>query len=372
MSTLFYIIVFVGVFIGFWTWYKTKDIINPSTLTTLFFIIPLLLNRLMLSGLQSSQWETYTYLILIYYVVFFVIVPGFFIDKGKYRKLSLNYKDIFFINKPLLVVIIGISIFIQLVLNYLNCGYFIPTLFIEKLQLQGVEFHIVKVSFWGLIIETVWLFIIAIATINSFYHKSKAIWFLTIISLLTPILSRFSRMGIFLALILVIFILYDLVKNKRKFYLRLMMGLLIFSIAGTYLMWYRWSVGGKYEVSFAEEIKYKGNPGPMEAYATFYGYFPLSFENVNRFVLKNKDNLDYTYGAYTFRPIMAGLFKIQKIFPSFPMHEHFNKLNDPVTDASIVPTAVCEFTVDFGFVLSFIPMIIYSILGLFFVCGWSK
>lgn len=365
MNILFITITLAGLFIGLWSWYRTKDVANPSTLTAIFFIVPLLFNRLKLSGLQTEKWDNLTYLIIIYFIALFVIIPGLLLDHGKFKTLNLDYKSKFFLDNKFISVTILFSIVIQLILNYLNSGYFIPTLYLKRLQLQGVEFHTINVTFWGLVIETTWIFIVGIGIINARIQKSKFIWSITTLSLLTPVLTRFSRMSVMLGLILVFFILYDLAKSRRVFYLRLLIIAIVFSLLGTYLMWYRWSAGGKYKVSIAKDIQYKGNPGPLEAYATFYGYFPLSFENIDRFVKKNKDDLEPAYGAYTFRPILAGVFKIQRIFPNFPMHEQFKKLRDPLTGAATVPTAVPEFTVDFGFKLSFIPMLIYALIGLF-------
>jgi len=364
MNILFYIVAYFGLFAGIHSFFKTRDISNPPFLTAIFFILPLLLNRLKLSELQAIYWDDLTYLILSYYILIFGIIPFWIISRGNFVRPNYNFQDDFKQSKRLITIsIIAVSL-MQLGVNYLNCGYFIPALHSLELQLKGVEFHTVDVGFWGMAVQTIWLFVLGVSIINAFNSKSIFLWFLTLIGLLVPVLTRFSRLVVVFVLILAIFLLFDLVKDRRKFYVTMGISVVLLALSGTYMMYYRWSVGGKYKVSLAKEIKYKGDPGPMEIYSSLYAYLPLSFENVDRFVEKNKYVGEYTYGAYTFRPICVGLLKLQKIFPDFPLNKHFERKENPLNGVARVSTAVPAFTVDFGFALSFIPMLIYSFLGL--------
>ena len=63
------------------------------------------------------------------------------------------------------------------------------------------------------------------------------------------------------------------------------------------------------------------------------------------------------------RPISVGGLKFHKIFKSYPSTSAFNELRDPISGVATVPTAIPEFTVDFGYMLSFIPMLFYSFIS---------
>lgn len=367
MVFLLIIIVLFSIILSFFVLLKTKDISNPPLLITFFFCFPLIFNQMKFSGLQSNNWDFLTYLNIIYFVISFSVIPSLLLLTGKFNKKNFDYSGIFELRMNNVIIILFLAIILQIVLNKLNCGYFIPSLNIEKLQ--GVIYHTINVSFWGLFIEMFWLFAIIVGVINVFYKKNKMLLILLILCFLTPLLTRFARMIVFTSIMTIFFIFNDIVLKRRRFYIYTLIAGIVFILIGMLLMVYRGTHGGKFKFSISHEIKYNG-PFKGETIATAYAYFSLPFENIDRFVKKNKKTLDYNYGAYTLRPITVTLLKAPYFFPNYPNMEHFNKLNDPVSRSSNVPTAVPLFSLDFGFIFSFIPMLFYSFLGLFlFIYG---
>lgn len=368
----FVLIVFIIISIasGIITFIKTKDISNPATLLSFFFVIPLLFNRFKLSGLQADAWDDLTYLIIIYFLTIFIILPSVILSYKTNKFVAFNLREMQLPGAnvmSILGIVAGIS---QFALNYLNTGFFIPSRYILLLFESGSVFHVIEVGFWGILIETYWAVIIIFCFLVSIKEESRRLKIISIIGILIPLVTRLSRLSVLVVFFVIVLALYDYTKNRKRFVLQSIVVIIIAIILGNGIMFYRWSLGGEYKVSMAESIQFKRNPGPFEIYSSLYAYFPLSIDNVDRFVRKNRDDLPIAYGAYMLRPVLVGGFKFQRIFKSYPMTSDFNELRDPIAGVATVPTAIPEFTVDFGYRLSFIPMLFYSIIGvLLFIYG---
>jgi len=115
---------------------------------------------------------------------------------------------------------------------------------------------------------------------------------------------------------------------------------------------------GKYSVSYAEAIGYRGPPGPGEVFAVTYGYFSLSFENLDRFI---KANPEYrTFGYLSLSPLFNSVFFVNLLTGGkYPGPEAIVDHRNPVGPMATVETALADFYLDFGAGLAWCGMLLY-------------
>jgi oligosaccharide repeat unit polymerase len=370
METLLYGCLALSFILMLITLYKTKDLLNPSLISFIFWGIPIFLSSLRWSDLQAEKWEDITYLLLIYSLLAFVIIPSLiilflkikFVNRTtEIKKLSEN------INPQIIVFFSFLTIVLYFVENIISGGTLIPALHSNS----GVDVHTISIS--GLLIITR-SFIPVLALFLAllyFSSKKKMYLLLLILCILLPV-TRLARFDILMALLPLIGVVFEFIKNKKKFMLITLVLCIVISLGGAALGQYRMTHGNKYDISYSQGIMYKGIEGPYEVGAVIYGYFALSIENLDRFVKSNYDFDDYQYGKFILRPITAGVFKFNNIFNDYPMYEFINDLRDPLIGYATVHTAMVDFSMDFGYYLSFFVMLLFSFIGLLFYIQSQK
>jgi oligosaccharide repeat unit polymerase len=333
---------------------------------SIFFCIPLLINRLQLSSLQANQWDDETYLLLIFFVTIFSIIPSMFIFNLRINKTIFQYENIFVCSDNKVTILLLIGIISQFLLNKLNSGYYIPSLNI----LETETYHTISVGFWGPFISVYWSFIVVIGVINGYYKKKIKIYVLLFFCLLVPILTRFSRMSLVGVLIPIFFFYKDVVPNKKRFYLKTTISVILLISLGISVMFYRWSYGVN-NVSMIKTAQLNRSV-KNETIATFYTYFALNFENIDRFIKQNKNNMNLTYGLYAGRPLTIGVFKLHKIIPELPRGDYVVNQTNTLSGVANVETAVPGFAIDFGVLGSIITMSLYSFFALLIYINGRK
>lgn len=295
-------------------------------------------------------------------MIAFILLPTLILSlKKKYNsKEFLKRRDLFIQSNWITFLYFFIGIIFQLVLNKLNAGVYIPVL---DLTVLSGNYHVINVGFFGILLKTIHL-LIAFLIFNKFFHTKKAIFLIMFIILILMPLTRLSRIDIIVILFTVIVYYLLQSKNQIKPILLLLFLAIFISIAGAFVADYRWSAGGLFDVSFADTIEYTSIKGPYEVLPFLYAYFSLSLENIDRFVILNENNWSYSYGAFMLRPILVGIFKLHHL-EGFPFMEFFGNMRNPLVGVATVPTALPEFAVDFGIIFSIIPMIVYSMIGVF-------
>src|SRR2546429_449355 len=120
---------------------------------------------------------------------------------------------------------------------------------------------------------------------------------------------------------------------------------------------------GRYSVSYGDAIGFRAYRGPGEAVAVAYGYFALSFENLDRFV---KENPEYrTGGLLSFSPLFNALFFVNRLTAGkYPGPDAIVDRRNPVGPMATVETALAPFYLDFGAGMAWVPMLFYMLVWL--------
>lgn len=117
---------------------------------------------------------------------------------------------------------------------------------------------------------------------------------------------------------------------------------------------------GKYNISYVDVIQWKGYSGPADIFPVLYVYFPLSFENFDRYVIQHK--YIRTYGLNSIDWLITGFFKLNHI-PEIRDLQEITLQYSPVSTGANVPTALAYFYSDFG-LGAWVPMMLYMFLWL--------
>ncbi|PWV93815.1 oligosaccharide repeat unit polymerase [Paenibacillus cellulosilyticus] len=360
MILLTYATLGIGFTATIFTCFRLKDPFHPSVLMSLFFGIPLLFSMQRLSDLQSSEWEFQTYLLLIYAICIFIILPAVLSIKLPNNN-AVKWEEISFKMRPLYLY--GINLFaiaLYLAENKITSGAVLPYLAIH----DNVNVHTASVPIVSIFTTALPVVLVIVNYLASLQQRKK-LYYLFIILLIALPLSRLARFEVVTSLLPLAAMIFYRTKKKKRFAFWGIITMVLLIFAGSFVGQYRMTYGGKYNyISYSKSIGFTGPKGPFEVNAILYGYFPLSIENVDRFVKKNPNFHDYQYVQYTFRPVMAGILQLDNLLhENYHMYKFVNKMRDPLNGAAIVDTALIEFSMDFGYVFSFVPMLLYALIG---------
>lgn len=360
MEYLAFTVIFISAIVASINFARIGDIFHPTILTFVFFVVPTSFSMLKLSDLQASDWDNISYLLIIYTILIFLILPLILIRGKKVtNKNKTYYRNFILPNKGLYLVVI-FTIIINFFVTYQLTGSFVPFLTIGDSQITLHNNSLGFTSTMANIMSTLTLLLLFF----KYKKTNKKIWVLLVIVILFIPLIRLARFDMFLNLIILSAVAFDFSNNKKLILKRLLVIAPIILILWSAIGEYRMTYGYTYDLTYADEIHFNKYAGPFDSLAVAYGYSSLSTENLDRFVKAN-DNIDPQFGAYILRPIMVGVFKFHRIIDEYPMFEYFNSLRDPLIGSATVPTAIPEFTLDFGYYLSFFPMLIYSLIGIY-------
>ena len=340
-----------------------KKYYSVSTFIFLGIIVPLTLYDFEWSYLiikERSFYFVYTFTCLcIVYSIYHLLTKNLRIssfiaqDRIKFKKTGI-----------FLVKVINISfVLLYLFENYLGSGYIITTL-------KGIDIHTFSfpiISYFTNCFYTV--IVIDYFAWKASSKKKYIIWSIAII--LIPFITRASRMqsviAIFSVLSLILFFEAgsakgNAVKEKHFKKMRQMIFIsLILLIGGLIaLTTYRMNHFGVYNLSYANEIGYCG-PEILEFLSPYYGYFPLSFNNLNGNMLMQ--NVEHNYiGLYSFSCFYYGLLQLDNIL-SINQYQYLVG-RYITTPSATVATGFWEYYYDFG-ILCFIPVVIALIVCYF-------
>jgi len=363
---LFCVIV-ISIFLGVLVFIKLQDLKNPVVLLMVFFTLPLTFNRMKLSGLQTYDWHQMTYYLLDSFLIIFTVLPSIYYlsKKKKFLHSDLSSKDIIYklelLDTNWFYTLLTLVIVLQIVVNKFNCGFYFPAFNLAELANLNFKFHEISVRFFGFFVIAFWYFVLIISFIKYLSRRNVFLLVLIILATISP-LFRLARVDIFSILFIQIAIVLKYKTVNWKLFFKTTIVLLIFLIVGIFAMWKRSIASDLSQNGISKIIQFNGYSGPMDIFAFLYSYFSLSFENINLFVVKNIEGFQLANGAFVLRPIFVGIFKIHYFYPEYPMHDYFGNLESYISDTAMVPTCIPEFCVDFGFILSIIPMLIYSML----------
>lgn len=305
--------------------------------------------------------------LLYYVVVVFELCMIFYslICKPKIKKISgVQY---FIKNERYLGLANCFLLCLIMVENYLLSGQLFPAI-------KGIDIHAGAFPIIAFITNSIYSFMFCDLFAFLLTRKKKyLVYYVAIILIL--FVGKGARMQVLISLVSTVSFLLFYVFNsqsirkslnrlKEKYWKRKVVRILIIScVALVFAMSiytnYRMNQFGKYAMTYATEIGYTGpETGTVldTIIATYYGYFPLSFNNLNVKLKYMTINTNYI-GLYTFKSVYYGIFQLDNILgldPYLPERTYAYH----TTSAATVPTAFVDYYFDFGY-LFFIPIIIH-------------
>lgn len=320
--------------------------------------IPLLLYQLNWSKLvdtRNSFYFNYIFIVLTILLVFYE-----YITRSKEpSRLEKNQKIVLTEKGKIIIPLINIIfIFLYLLENYIGSKSLFPAL-------KHIDIHTYYLPIISYFTNCQYLVLVS----DYYYYKAtknKKYLLLILIVFLIPIVTRSSRMQAVQNIVSLFSIILFLegVKYRFKNYKKLRKILIVIFIVSIVLLNnytnYRTSHYGKYKnISYLDEIKFTG-PKKLSFLAIYYGYFPMSFNNLKINLLGR--NVSHNYiGLYSFTCLYFGIFQIDNLLGINPYGASTNKLVS--TSAATVTTGFWEFYYDYGLFL-FIPIMVS-----FYVCG---
>lgn len=347
---------------------RTKHFFNPITVISLTFFLPLFFSLFKLSDLQASNWNEKTYWIIIEAIVCWLILPAFLIlfRNKEHSLISINL-DLIRNHKLVFMIIARISAFITisayLISNYVQTGLIFPIMVPELANSfhtsfpAGLQIFARSIPLSGCLVF-----------VSYYLFKRKIDLFLILFLILTP-LTKLARFDVFMIIfsLLVVNSFLPVIKfqfKRKPWRLFLIITVLAISIISlAYLGNQRLNRFGKYDLSYSEIIKFNTNPGPSDSLALLYGYFSLTFENVDRYISSN----EFTRydGKESFDWLLRGFLKLHWLDPSYTNQIDFTDTFVPVSDGAITTPVLVPFYADFG-LGAFVPMVFYILLWMVF------
>lgn len=245
--------------------------------------------------------------------------------------------------------------------NYLGSGTIIPAL--EKIDIHTYSAPIISFFTRNLFVI---LFLNYLCYEN--FRKRKYVIY-CIIHILLFIVLRNARMVIFVSIIQVIifYFIYNfkfIRENKIKVIKIIILFFMICSI-GVGMGKIRMNHYGKYDLKYGDAVLYTGPTDKLEILPWYYGYFPMSVLNLDLTVKNIKNYNDRTYGIYSLRPILVGIFELDNIISGYPDIDYSNKYRKYLSTSATVPTGFIEFFLDFGD-MCILSILFYFLIGVYF------
>lgn len=337
---------------------RKKEYVHPFVIINIFFFLPLFFALGRHSDLQSEVWQDETYLVIFYTLIFWQVL---FACHAFFSKLHINRVSIeYYLNNRFKNISIFFSFFVVglfLLANYLQSNLILVFLDPEVASQIHAEFPPVIRLFARMILLAVILLYLS-------YYKFRSKWLLLLmlLTLLTPV-TRLSRIDILLSLVgvMILFYYFPIMKiNKKKVLITFIIGLFLMS-AITNLGVDRWNRFGEYDFSYSETIEWNG-PLKDTIIPILYGYFPLSFENFDRYIVENRVDNDIAFS--TLEGPFVGILKLNLLFDDYKSINYLDYY-EPVSGAATVPTILIAFYRDFGAYFSIFPIALVGLLWLY-------
>ena len=341
---------------------KKKNITHPMTFILFGIFLPLFLYNLNWSELiDTSNCFEFDYLILIFLLLTLLF---FFYSKSiKTRNIdSYQQIKITHFGKKAVMLITFFWIFCYLFENYWETGTFFPALY-------GIDAH--KTSKPIISYFTNSSFIVTSINYIAFKSTKKKRHLLYVaICIILPVISRSSRMAAMVTALQTICLMLVLknpitsIKQKRKRKFTLLLSCIVFCGLVAYMALltnYRMNHYGKYDLDYGNTIMYNG-PDLFGILEVYYGYFPMSFNNLKINLLYNTSVHHNYFGLYSFTSLWFGIFQFDNLLGFSSNGYIVDRIVS--SNAATVATGFWVYWYDFGF-FAFIPLIIAFLITIF-------
>lgn len=315
------------------------DILNYRNFIIVGVYFPISLYFLRWSEFMEEKSSNDFYYIFSLLNIFMIIFN--ILERKLYIK-KIRIKDYKIKNANLLK---GLNLFYLLMLiieNFILSGTLFP-------MLNGIDIHTDVMSAGLAIIIT--KNTLPINFINFLFFnktKNKKYLFYIFILICFPMITRGARhTAIQEGIMIVLFALFLLKKDFIKLIKNNFLKIIFIVFIALSITEYRTYTTNKIKIdigTYSDWIKYKGPYSEFKIIPNYYGYYPMSFDNLDRSIKENSEKFEGSYfGQNTFRGIYSGIHKI--IFKYTPYEN--GKYRVYSSTAATVPTGFYDFYYDY-------------------------
>jgi len=269
---------------------------------------------------------------------------------------SFNFLDV-------LNIIVLVMVFAESYI--LSGGYFFP-------YLSKIDIHVASLGMYSAILRSLDLLVFLVNYLQYYSTNKRLYLFFNTLLIVVNLITNGSRFLVFMMIVslFVEYLMYNPLKKKRKTWIFI---ILIFVVIAIFLVI---SVLRLNNYDLQANITYKNlilYNGPFseteflgELFSTYYGYFPLSFNNLNLSIEKFKSyNFQHSYGQLFLSPLTVGIFKLNKLF-DLNYFQAVYDVTEVTNAAATVPTGLFSAYIDFGN-LNIVCLTLWFLVSLFFV-----
>lgn len=358
MNTLFWCITVLTLIIVIIYIIKNRSYFSILTYTVFGVYIPLFMS--------FFNWSSYSVIdkgILFYWVfisldivcIIYCILP--IKPMNKIDEILVQRKKNVFPLEILNIIYIG-SVLIE---NKYLSGFFFPSL-------HGIDVHTGRMP--GIYFITTAIYIIVISTLLEYVSTKKIRYILyAVVAFLINVISKSSRIDAAITFVQIgsILLFYFFYKNNsKKGLIKKITFILICLIVSFFIINGGIKVGnnrmnsnGLYNLVYSEGIGYKGPKTKNEILEYYYGYFPMSFDNLAYNLQYNKSKMNLI-GLNSFRCLYFGILQFDNLFG-------LNGSSAPRSNiirckAAAVTTIFWDFYYDFD-IFIFVPIFVVFIIA---------
>lgn len=356
MFFAFEITLFIWLAIALYSMVLKKRLIGLNLFTLVGIYLPMLLFTFSWSMYVDPSISDDFWLIFFYLNLFMIVYNLLVDDHVNFDRIPLPTT----VNKGLVTILNWSFLILFLVESYIGSGSILPAL-------EGIDIHTFSAPIIAFVTRNVYIFVLmnVVAWIVT-KRRSYLVW--AVVLIVFPIVTRSMRISAIIALVQVgtFFAAYYAYKKKSSKVRKVSNGnkpnkLVIGAIAcfAAILVFQsaamtddRMGYYGKYDLSYAEEIGYSGPSFLEDVVAVYYGYFPMSFNNLNLSLKYGHTDQNYL-GLYSFRSVYFGVLQFDNIFDLDLAQPDATSVKS--SPSATVATAFWDFYYDYGY-LCFIPI----------------
>lgn len=330
-------------------------------------------------GLYFLAWSMYVdgdvsdnFYLIFSYLNISLIVFNLLVKDGRIFDVSVlpsfASKQFVSFSNVLYVLLFGIE-------SYLGSGSFAPAL-------VGIDIHTYSAPIIAFVTRSLYAFVIMNFLAYTVTKQKRYLFMLsTLIAL--PVLTRNMRITSTIALVQVVSFAgayyastwngsnkLNLLRNARKAVKRKKLTILLavtavvaFVGGAAYMTNDRMSHYGRYDLKYSTEIRYTGPDFMSDVISVYYGYFPLSFNNLNLSLKYGEAEHNYV-GLYSYKSLYFGILQWDNVFSLNPAEPDEPNNRVSASPSANVATAFWDYWYDYGY-FCFIPL-----AAMVTICGW--
>lgn len=354
------------------------NFLHPTNFLFLFLVLPVYLSSLRLSSLQAAKWAANTQMTLFVAIVLLCYTPLAIyvanIGRSEVRLSTQRYT-------PNTKSIRNLASILSLL--YILC-FLGENVWLTKTLfpfLYGIDIHTHSTPLLSIITRDpmipVSMLALSYSVVRGGRLKRYGELFAIFSIIILPMVARGARYDSVLALATALIVLYFFRYRNRRGRSRFILYVLVGVIALGSLMYVgeiRMTHRGQYTISYAKAIGYKGTLGPQEVFAIYYGYFPMSVENLDLFIRNfDRENAQHTYFIHSLDFLFRGIFNLDNLMGnSWVFEREFASLRSYWVGAATVPTALSKFYMDLGVFAAITPFILLCLALYYYYKGFRK